>query len=99
MDSGVIMMTAMIIAHLSDICFTSSMLLPRKLCASDRDCALAPIQSESMPTTNGPVPSPRMFRMKNSTADDMARIEAGTRWCVIASDGPRYMAASVMPGK
>ena len=28
-----------------------------------------------------------------------ARIEAGTRWWVMARDGPRYIAASVMPGK
>lgn len=86
----------MIIAHLSDICFTRSTLSPRKLCACDRPSALPLIQSDMMPTTNGPVPRPRMFRMKNSTADDMARIEAGTRWWVIARAGPRYIAANVI---
>ena len=93
------MMTAAIIAHFSDHCFTSPTVVPIQGAASAIDTAEPPTASDRMPTTKGPVPRPMMFRMKNSTADDIARIEAGTRWWVIASDGPRYIAASVMPGK
>src|ERR1700683_5162673 len=47
-----------------------------------------------MPTTNGPKPKPIRFSTRNKIAEVSARIEAGTRLCATAIDGPRYILCS-----
>ena len=42
-----------------------------------------------MPTTNGPKPRPTMLMTRKKTAEVSARMEAGTRLCDTARDGPR----------
>ena len=44
-----------------------------------------------IPTTNGPKPRPIRFNTKNKIAEVSDRIDAGTRLCATAIDGPRYM--------
>src|SRR5580765_2611742 len=44
-----------------------------------------------IPTTNGPNPRPIRFNTKNKIAEVSDRIDAGTRLCATAMDGPRYM--------
>ena len=43
-----------------------------------------------IPTTNGPNPRPIRFNTKNKIAEVSDRIDAGTRLCATAIDGPRY---------
>jgi hypothetical protein len=42
-----------------------------------------------IPTTNGPKPRPIRLITRKKTAEVNARIEAGTRLCATAIDGPR----------
>ena len=44
-----------------------------------------------IPTTNGPRPRPIRFNTKNKIAEVSDRIDAGTRLCATAIDGPRYI--------
>ena len=44
-----------------------------------------------IPTVNGPNPRPTRFITKNKIAEVSARIDAGTRLCATAMDGPKYM--------
>ena len=43
------------------------------------------------PTTNGPKPRPIRFSTKKRIAEVSDRIDAGTRLCATAIEGPRYM--------
>src|SRR5262249_42263548 len=46
------------------------------------------------PTVSGPSPRPIRFIARKKMAEATARIEAGTRLCVTASEGPKYMLCS-----